>query len=201
MLRFMVGCLLAVVLTGCLQPEKEVEFPVYASGFPSAVQARNQSGATGKMLGFGITEGDTGSFRVSSGRNPPPFDTAGSGGIFPSRSIARESRYFLEVQRAYTTVNRYLSIKDPLNGAISVGKGHTGFPCTLSHPTGYQQISGVIDSVPLVFYEVRLELMSDSLRLILLIDTAASRAADARVDFTGKTWIYGSARATCPDPG
>jgi hypothetical protein len=195
--RFVAAGALASVLAGCLISEKEVEFPIFVSGFAGAVKARNSAGPTGKMLGFGITEGDTGTFRVSERRNDPP-DTTGVGSI---AFIGRESRYFLELQRSSTTVNRYLFAKDPVTGAIAKGEIHPGFPCKLSQPTGYQRVAGASDSVPLVFSGVRLEQMSDSLRLILLIDTAASRAADARVDFTGKTWIYGSARATCPDPG
>jgi hypothetical protein len=185
---------LAALLAGCIfEGERHVEIPLFVSGYARTVPGYEANGAPGAPLGFGIVDGDSGVFLVDRTHFPPP-STQGSWAI-----MSYPSPYSLAVTAAYTGVFRDLAQPDPQTNVKAKGRTFAGFPCRLSRPRGYQRVNGTGDSIALVFSELRLERHGDSVRLFMGIDTAASKAADARAVFGDSAWVYGTATATCPE--
>jgi hypothetical protein len=192
--RFPGGALLALILTGCLssdlfESEDTVEFPVFVSGSPQRV-----SGA------WVVQESNSPTLSFSRTYNDPPVDTFRVGRLFPSRFVIPQTPYALELNRDTTWGVHFYTQPDPVTGISGDVKVWRGFPCRLSRAVGYQWgPDGTGDTIRVVFSGARVERGGDSLRVILAIDTGASRAADPRVDFSPGAWIYGRATARCPD--
>ena len=209
MTRNIIAILTALVLSGCLvESKKDKIFRVYLSGRIDPVYARDDEGAPGAVLGPGVEAKGDNSIRFSDGyRHAPDTSSSVPGSvILPGSFIIKESEadYRMTLWRDSTFLMRNVSpqymaqFADPYK---EFGTAYQGTPCRFSRPEGFQWgPAGYGDTVALVFSGIRLTLAADSLRLSLILDSAASEESDPRVDLAGRPWIYASARVSCPEP-
>ena len=191
------------ILSACLfESEKDKVFRVYLSGRVDSVYARDDMGAPVTLLGPGLETKNASSIRFSHGYRDSAIIVEGTAVIPPFPQVGSEAHYLMTLWRDSTFLMRNVSrqymaqFADPYK---EFGTAYHGTPCRFSRPEGFQWgPAGYGDTVPLVFTGIRLTLAADSLRLSLILDSAASEESAPRADLAGRPWIYASALVTCP---
>lgn len=111
---------------------------------------------------------------------------------------AVQSSPFLEIAGDSTRVIRGTLRANPIFPSLEIKtySSYAGMPCTFSRFHGFVRDS-VYGSLPVVVTSISYRATGDSLRLTALIDTAASRTREPRLDFSQKEF-YGTMRVSCP---
>jgi hypothetical protein len=196
--------LISVGLAGCISDSKNsgLEFRVQFSGEIGPAYSRTAAGAVQQSLGFGA--------EAKAGADEELALESAYWGIFQPLDSAildtamQEDPSFppyeynsLVIRRDSTFVLR-LDGPTPFSPLYEIQAEYAGSPCKFSAPRGYQiGPNAYNDTIPLVISDVRFTASTDSLRFTMVIDTAASKAANPRVNFTRREF-YGTVQINCP---
>jgi hypothetical protein len=211
LIRLLLTILPALALFGCLSGGQERY--TYTAAFISNIDTVYQHGSDDQdqaILGIGAEMG--GGF----------FGLAGPGGselfFYPSwmaswmisDSLLRADSSYPEALNEHTGNMLKLTPDSTYVGRLDAGLllpgffvegAYAGSPCRFSNPRGFQfGPGGLSDTVPLVFSGTRLNRNHDEVYFAALLDTSASRAADARVRFTGSRLVQVMVDVNCPEP-
>ena len=170
--------LLVGSLQGCLVPEEDTTFEQTLTLWASAMPSRqSESGATPYVKGPLLEFQGTGSLKLNSlyARDPILPDSV------PIVMSAHGHDLIVFPDAAFLSRTRF----------SSSGFWMKGFPCEFSTPTGYQWgPEGVGDTVTVVFSEIKIIRDPDTVRLLLVLDSAASMAANPRADVSGLRMVH-----------
>jgi hypothetical protein len=190
------GTLLSLALAGCIfnSDKSGTRFDVSLDGDLHTVYAYEADGSRGAALGLGV------SVEKPTDDDWIFFDFQDSALVFWTDSGS--SRHLLRITQDSTFILTAEMHANPPFPTISTETraAYAGAPCTFTRLRGFQPDSNdeyPYYTVPLVISEARLTRAGSTLRFDLVIDTAASRAADARVDFS-EDEFYGTMRVSCP---
>jgi hypothetical protein len=109
--------------------------------------------------------------------------------------------YVLSLQRDSTKILTPTTSPNPFIPSVYYKTLHAyaGMPCKFSRLRGAVWNASANAGIPLVIESVTVRLVNDTLRLSMIVDTTASRAAYPAIEFS-KGWMnfYGTMRVSCP---